>query len=235
MRKTTLFIDFDDTLVDYTQSEIGGLRKLCNLVGIDEGKVSELINTYQEKNNDLWKQFQDGEIEISEIKSIRFKHIIDHYQEFSNYGPLDLNSIYLRYFIESTVLDNQIKETLSELRKYFNIIIVSNGIHDIQKKRMFKVGLFDLIDGFVTSEEAGAAKPQPHMFSLAHEKIEQIIERDVSKDEILMIGDSYSADVIGAKNYEIDVCWITEELDKMESNFIFPTFIDASKMLLNDN
>ncbi len=235
MDKTTLFIDFDDTIVSYMRSERGALEKLCNLVNMDVSKINSMVALYREKNKELWNMFQEGEINISQITSERFAYIISKFHEFANYDPEHLNKLYLRFFVQSTEIEDDTRLYLEKLKLKYNIIIVTNGIHEVQKKRMFRIGLFDLIDGFVSSEVAGAAKPRPHIFALSHSKIEEICERSIAKNEILMIGDSYSADVVGSNNYGIDACWITDEDDSKDSKYKFNTFNEACEYLLKGN
>ena len=54
-------------------------------------------------------------------------------------------------------------------------------------------GLADLWDGAVTASEAGEPKPDPALFRLALQRA------DVSPLGVVMIGDSYERDVLGAR------------------------------------
>jgi putative hydrolase of the HAD superfamily len=59
-------------------------------------------------------------------------------------------------------------------------------------------GLDDLIDVLVSSEEVGFRKPHPLIFQIAMERLA------VQPDETVMVGDSYEADILGARAAGID-------------------------------
>ena len=59
-------------------------------------------------------------------------------------------------------------------------------------------GLDHLIDALVSSEEVGFRKPHPFIFQKALERLA------VRPDEAVMIGDSYEADILGARAAGID-------------------------------
>jgi 2-haloacid dehalogenase len=54
----------------------------------------------------------------------------------------------------------------------------------------------------IVSGEVGVAKPDTGIFDIAFEKM-----GNPGKEEVLMIGDSLSADMQGGLNYGIDTCW----------------------------
>lgn len=70
--------------------------------------------------------------------------------------------------------------------------IVSNGVTVQQEKKIHRLGLDELVDGWVISEEAGVAKPDPLIFTIAADRA------GASLDGAWMVGDSAAADVVGA-------------------------------------
>lgn len=70
--------------------------------------------------------------------------------------------------------------------------IVTNGATAQQEKKIRTLGLDALVDGWIISEEAGVAKPDPAIFALAAERAGQPL------DGAWHIGDSAEADVAGA-------------------------------------
>lgn len=231
-RFTTLFIDFDGTLVDYLEAETKALEKLGERYDMDPGTIPEMVKNYKEKNKKLWSSFERKEIDIPTIVKTRFTHIKKLYPEFTS-DPDLLNEEYLDNFVETTEIEEEIVDLLHQLKeKGYKLIIVSNGIHNIQTRRIGRLGLFDVIDDFVTSEEAGAPKPATNMFELAHQKIEKISGRTISKEEILMIGDSYNADIIGSQNYGIASCWVSNGETSNKHDFTINSFKDIEKYLL---
>ena len=69
------------------------------------------------------------------------------------------------------------------------------------KGRIASTGLDRYIDGIFISEDIGAAKPAAEFFGFC---LEQIGEPRAS---CIMIGDSLSSDMLGAKNASLDSVW----------------------------
>jgi putative hydrolase of the HAD superfamily len=75
------------------------------------------------------------------------------------------------------------------------------------------------------SEEVGINKPQPGIFEIALER------NGITADEAVMIGDSYSSDITGAKAAGIDQIWIHED-DTVETvTYIVPKITDIKHIL----
>lgn len=71
--------------------------------------------------------------------------------------------------------------------------IVTNLTAQIQLRKIERLGLSDLIDTVVTSEEAGVEKPAPAIFQLALEKL------GVTAPDAWYVGDDEAADIRGAE------------------------------------
>jgi putative hydrolase of the HAD superfamily len=77
------------------------------------------------------------------------------------------------------------------------VVVVSNwdvSLHDV----LARIGLGQLLDGIVTSAEAGARKPCPAIFERA------LRLAQVAPDEAVHVGDSFEEDIIGARNAGIE-------------------------------
>ena len=65
---------------------------------------------------------------------------------------------------------------------------------NFQAKKLHSLKLDQFIDYLVTSEEALFEKPHSAIFELAINKM------NLNKNDVIMIGDSYDKDIVGAKN-----------------------------------
>jgi len=90
-------------------------------------------------------------------------------------------------------------ETMQELCEKIPVVLLTNGITVIQKKRLAASPLKDWVQGVVISQEVGVSKPDPRIFEIA---LGGLDPRDA-----LMIGDGITSDVMGANNAGVDVCW----------------------------
>jgi putative hydrolase of the HAD superfamily len=87
----------------------------------------------------------------------------------------------------------EVPATLRALRERgATLVVVSNwdvSLHEV----LDRTGLAPLVDAVVTSAEHGAAKPDPSIFRAALERA------GAAADEAVHCGDSYEADVVGAR------------------------------------
>jgi 2-haloacid dehalogenase len=86
------------------------------------------------------------------------------------------------------------------------MMIITNGLADVQRPRFARSAIGDCFADLVISEEVGAAKPHNRIFDIAFEKMQF-----PKQDEVLIIGDSLSSDIEGGNNYGIDTCWFNPQ------------------------
>ena len=91
----------------------------------------------------------------------------------------------------------KLRENIPDARIY----IASNGATINAKGRIASTGLDRYIDGLFISEEMGVTKPDAAFFDICLEKIGE------PKSSCIMIGDSLSSDMLGAKNASLDSVW----------------------------
>ncbi len=77
------------------------------------------------------------------------------------------------------------------------ICIVSDMTVHVQIDKIVKLGIADLVDFLVTSEEVGVEKPDPRIFEAGLRKL------GLQADEVIMIGDSLEKDIHGAEKLGI--------------------------------
>lgn len=90
---------------------------------------------------------------------------------------------------------------MSALRAHARIGIVSNNVLDEQQEKLLVCGLDQFVDELVVSGEVGVSKPDPIIFRTAMNRLR------VTADETVMVGDSWLADVEGARAAGIRVIW----------------------------
>ncbi len=109
---------------------------------------------------------------------------------------LDLEQTYWRTFLSHCELFAGVRDLLVNLRnRDIATAIITDLTSQIQFRKIIYFGLDDCFDYVVTSEEAGADKPDPAPFRLAIAKL------DVPPERIWMVGDSRRCDVDGAREF----------------------------------
>lgn len=198
---TTLLFDADNTLLDFDKAENEALKKVMNDYRLTV--TEENCKKYSAINDALWKKFEKGEIEKSDIKSTRFREFFEFMGVTGKYDPLKVNDTYLSYLREGGYTVEGAEVLCKSLKKKgYDIYIITNGIAATQAKRLSLSGLLPYIDEVFVSEAIGFQKPKKEYFDYV---LSNIKEKDKSK--ILVIGDSLSSDIKGAENAELPCIW----------------------------
>jgi len=90
---------------------------------------------------------------------------------------------------------------LAAVKNRARVGIVSNNLLDEQRDKLRTCGLDAFVDALVVSEEAQVSKPHPAIFELALDRLR------VRPAEAVMIGDSWPADIAGARAAGIHAIW----------------------------
>lgn len=69
------------------------------------------------------------------------------------------------------------------------------------------------------SEDIGISKPQKEFFNYCFEYL-----NNPEKDDVILIGDSISADIIGGNNYNVKTIWFNKNNEKCLDD-VKPTYI----------
>jgi len=100
--------------------------------------------------------------------------------------------------------DSCVLQALDRARAHgWTAVVVSNGTVAQQERKLEQTGLSDHLDGWVISESAGVAKPDPLIFRMAAEGA------GLTLDGAWMIGDSVEADIGGAHRLGLPSVWLS--------------------------
>ena len=96
-------------------------------------------------------------------------------------------------------------ELLAAVKERSQVGIVSNNLLEEQQGKLRQCGLDRFVDELVVSEEARVSKPDPRIFQIALERLGR------RASEVVMVGDSWAADVIGARGAGIRAIWFNPQ------------------------
>lgn len=203
---TSLFLDLDNTLLDFSMAEKVAITKVLKKHNLPHDDFA--VRTYSNINRDYWERFERGEIEKSEIFEGRFKTFLDFFKLSGDTKAISQDYFYALsegYFTVDGTFD-----ILKHLReKNYKLYATTNGISLTQFKRIKGSGLDKYFDGVFVSEDACHQKPEKEYFDFV---IANIPEKN--KKNILIIGDSQSSDILGGINSRIDTCWFNPNFSK---------------------
>lgn len=210
---TSIFFDLDDTLLDFKAAEKSAVTKVLAAHSLPHDEAS--VKKYSEINQGYWERFERGEIEKSEIFAGRFRSFLAWCGKSGE--PEKIAKDYFAALSNEHQTVSGAHEILKFLREQgYKIYATTNGLCTTQFKRIKDSGLEPLFDGVFVSEEANAQKPEKEYFDFV---ISRIPEKN--KDNILVIGDSLSSDILGGINSGLDTCWFNPRGKKTDYSVSF--------------
>lgn len=203
MAYKNLFIDLDDTLWDIHQNGKECLKEIYSDYGYAEfyPTFEDYYNAYMPSNNHLWSLYRKGEIKKEELIVERFLVPVRDFGINDSAYAKKLSDDFLERTTHKTKLVEGTMELLNYLQPKYKMHILSNGFREVQYKKIENSGLMPYFDKIILSEDAGINKPHADMFTYA------LINTNSRRDQTIMIGDSWDADIVGAHNSRIAQIW----------------------------
>ena len=145
-------------------------------------------------NDSLWRRIEDGKITTDDLYHMRWNLIFGEIG--INFDGVIFETAFRHRLNESAVLVEGAKELLEKLSGIYSVFAASNAPSGQQEERLRKAGLYEFFDGFFISDDIGASKPSKEYFDKCFEKL-----GNPNPGEVLLIGDSPTADINGAAAY----------------------------------
>lgn len=198
----TILFDADGTLLDFAKAEEMALQKAF---AAHQFPLDAAIRArYQQINNQLWSDFEQGLIEKSEILRQRFTRL---FVELGiEYDGFAFNQEFLRNVGQGFFTVDGAEAICQALAPHCRLYFATNGNVATQLNRIAGSGLGRyFLDTFV-SEAAGAPKPSPVFFAYCFAHIP-----DLEKAKTIIIGDSLFSDIKGGHDAGIATCWFNPQ------------------------
>ncbi len=203
MKKYELVLfDADETLFDFKKAEGFALAEALRGYGIAlDDRISK---KYDEINKALWKRLEKGELRLDALKIERFTLL------FEGLGTgIDAEAFsgsFIGWLGQGTFLLRGAEDICEYLYDKYALVIVTNGIKDVQMPRFANSRINRYIRRIIVSEDAGSSKPDIGIFDYMSRET-----GFADKDAMIIVGDSLSSDIQGGLNYGIDTCWFNPE------------------------
>lgn len=196
----TILWDVDGTLLDFHAAEGNALRFLFHEFGFGDLNGEDLAR-YKALNISLWKALERGEITKPRVLVGRFEKFFSDLGLDPSLAP-EFNERYQTALGDTIVFMDDSYEIVKSLRGRVKQYVVSNGTVKAQTKKLRASGLGDLMDGVFLSEAIGTEKPGRAFFDAV---FSQIGPQD--PEEVVIIGDALSSDILGGDRAGIRTCW----------------------------
>ncbi len=211
MKYSHLFFDLDNTLWDFNANSYDALYEALKKMDLLDkvGGYDRYFSIYYEVNERLWELYRDNKITKNILRGLRFEESLE-----LNHTPMPgigdtLNEAYLTEMPKQLKLVPGALEVLDYLHYKYRMSIITNGFREVQVDKLIQTGLQKFFEKVFISEEIGAQKPHRKIFEHA------VKSMNAPKRKSLMIGDSWDADIVGAKLFGIDQVYYCPQSSKL--------------------
>ena len=194
-----LFLDLDDTILDFHKAEHIALGKTFRDFGLEP--TEEVMARYSLINKAHWERLERKELTREEVLVGRFALL------FSEYGievdptlcarTYENNLSIGHYFLPGAY------EAVERLSKKYKLYLASNGTARVQAGRLESANISHFFQEIFISQEIGANKPDIAYFNGCFARIPDF---DVTKS--MMVGDSLTSDILGGIQAGMKTCWV---------------------------
>ena len=196
---TDVFFDLDHTLWDFDKNSALTFNKIFKLNNI-EVDLNSFLSYYKPINLAYWKLYREERIEN---EALRFNRLNDAFLAMSHKLDEDLifklSDDYITHLTTFNHLFENTFEILDYLSVNYQLHIITNGFEEAQHKKLSQSKIIHYFATITNSEMVGVKKPNPQIFNYA------LKQANTQVNTSIMIGDSYEADILGAKNIGMEV------------------------------
>lgn len=198
-----LFLDLDDTILDFKKAERIAIRKTITEFGAEA--TDAVCARYSQINDLHWKALERGELTRDQVLSGRFRML------FAELGiPVDADAVARAY--EQNLAQNHdylpgAEETVKHvLFGKYRLFLASNGTASVQHGRMTGADLYPYFEQAFVSQELGYNKPSRAYFDAAFARIPGF---DPAK--AMIVGDSLTSDILGGIHAGLKTVWVNPQ------------------------
>lgn len=155
------------------------------------------VERYVFHNDRMWDLYRQNKMSKSRLRKARFEAALQDIHVNDKRLAKLLGEAYLEICPRKKKLNEGALQVVQALSKNHVLHILSNGFHETQHIKLRESGLAPYFSEVITSERAGARKPNYGIFAFAERLT------SAAKSHSMMVGDDYNIDIKGA----IDFGW----------------------------
>ena len=227
MKYEVIIFDADETLFDFKKSEGHAFKDTMGEFKIEYDENHHL-KVYKDINTTIWKELEEGLITQKDLNIERFKRLSERLSV--KFNEEEFAKSYMKHLAIASFLYDDSVAIVEELHKKYRLMIITNGLKDVQDNRIKKSIISKYFEHIVISEEVQVSKPDSRIFQLALNNIKY-----TDKSKVLMVGDSLTSDIQGGINFGIDTCWFNPNKivnkTKIEPTYEISNFSELKSIL----
>jgi putative hydrolase of the HAD superfamily len=204
------FFDLDDTLFDHQHSTRAALAAVQrSLPGLAMLSIDSLREMHSALLEELHVRVLRGEMSVDDARIERLRRLVESQGHIASDEALrHAARAYRAEYLAARRPVHGALQVLEALHPHGAIAIISNNLADEQTGKIEVCGftqyLGELIE-LLVSQTSGATNPAPAIFHVARPR------GGAGADEAVMIGDSWTADIEGARAAGIRAIWFNPE------------------------
>jgi putative hydrolase of the HAD superfamily len=206
MPLTTLFFDLDDTLLETHDAHMAALEASCKraVVSHPEWTVARMRAAFVRTYTALEAELEAGRLTFTAQVPFRIRTWEETLRACGLSPDLgvELAHVYLAERRRRYTLYPEVPALLDSLVRKYRLVLVTNGLGELQREKVAAVGLERWFERIVVSGEVGSWKPDPGIFHHA------LGLAEARPEETVMLGDSLQRDIAGAGPLGIRTVWV---------------------------
>lgn len=232
-----VFFDFGGTLMDTESDKIAHFHMMKAIKEHYQLAVTEeqLVNLYESQlfNHDMTikGRSQSDDVQFKRLHLYTenaFKLLLEHFNIGISSSDIDwFKEIYLHNHLKYVQLVEGALDAIFLVKENgYHCGVISDIDNDYQLRQFQALNLGDDFHSITTSEEARTYKPNPDIFKIALDKA------NCRGNESLMIGDSYSKDIVGGKNMDMTTIWINRYQNNADKAILADYIVEQFKEIM---
>lgn len=198
MRYSTFLIDLDHTLFDSDASEHAAFAQAMSVAGVEQ--IGGHAEVFRRINLELWHEVERGRMSPKQVKFRRFERLVE--EAALDADACDMAEAYVVGLAKNGELYPGALKVLETLAENASLALVTNGLSEVQRARIERIGILPYFDTVVISAEVGTAKPAQEIFNITFDQLGA-----PRKESAVMVGDNLVSDIRGGANFGISTCW----------------------------
>jgi len=219
-----VLIDIDNTLLDFNKCATFAIKS-----GFEDFNIEfsdSIFPVFKEINDKLWLQVEQKTLTKPELHKIRWKLI------FNELGiekdGVEFEKVFVNYVHESHIPVDGALDLLQYLSAKYSVYAASNASLKQQINRLTKANMIKYVKDIFVSDEIGFPKPSGEFFDICLSRIAPL-----KKEELVMIGDSLTADIDGGTKYGIATCWFNHDKEEVPADLKADYIVDSLSDIKN--
>ena len=194
-----LFLDLDDTILDFQKAEKIALSKTLDQFGLEPNQ--QVLHRYHLINKAHWEALERKEMTREQVLVGRFQVLFEEMGISAE--PVKVARAYEHNLSIGHWFLPGAEEAVARLSRKYKLYLASNGTASVQKGRMTSANLYRFFENVFVSQEIGVNKPAVEYFEKCFAQIPGF-----DKTKAIIVGDSLTSDILGGQNAGIATCWV---------------------------